>query len=78
MDRLAKLVQNLLDMSRIEAGILDVNGELYSLKNLCQEVVDSFHPPLNGRIQTHLESNLPLVWMDLSAHWSLYENTYSI
>ena len=65
-DRLAKLVQNLLDMSRIEAGILDVNGELYSLNDLCQEVVDSFHPPLNGRIQTHLASNLPLVWMDLS------------
>lgn len=73
-DRLATLVQNLLDMSRIEVGILEVRGEYYSLNDLCREVIMGFRPPLNGRLQTNFSPKLPLAWMDLSRIGTVIRN----
>ncbi|MCP4416462.1 MAG: GAF domain-containing protein [Chloroflexi bacterium] len=73
-DRLATLVQNLLDMSRIEVGILQVRGEYYSLNDLCQEIITGFRPPLNGRLHTTFQTKLPLVWMDLSRIGTVIRN----
>ncbi len=64
-DRLTRLVQNLLDMSRIEAGMLTIQCELYSLNDLLAEVVQSFSATHNGRIRTHPTPDLPPVWMDI-------------
>ena len=64
-DRLTRLVQNLLDMSRIEAGMLTIQCELYSLNDLLAEVVQSFTNTHNGRIRTYPAPDLPPVWMDI-------------
>ena len=63
-DRLTALVHNLLDMSRIEAGILQLQREPYSLNAVVQRVVKSF-VVVNSRLQLTLEPNLPLVAMDV-------------
>lgn len=64
-DRLANLVKNLLDMSRIEAGMLHIQTEVYSLNDLVGEVLRHFDESLNGRIQVNLAPNLPPVSMDI-------------
>jgi len=65
-DRLADLVQDLLDMSRIEAGTLEINYESYSLNQLVPEVLQTFPDGLNGRVHLALADSLPAAAMDLS------------
>ena len=65
-DRLADLVQNLLDMSRIEAGTLEINCESYSLNQLVPEVLQSLPDVRDGRIQLVLDDGLPTAQVDLS------------
>jgi two-component system sensor histidine kinase KdpD len=64
-DRLNRLVSNLLDMSRIEAGVLHPDKEWYSLGELIQEVLDRLAPALEGRAVTIMvPPDLPPVPLD--------------
>jgi two-component system, OmpR family, sensor histidine kinase KdpD len=64
-DRLNRLVGNLLDMSRIEAGALKPEKEWYALPALIQDVLGHLQPLLHGRaVQTSLPDDLPPVKMD--------------
>ncbi len=64
-DRLNRLVGNLLDMSRIEAGALKPEKEWYALPMLIQDVLEHLQPLLHGRaVQTSLPDDLPPVKMD--------------
>jgi len=65
-DRMTSLVKNLLDMSRIEAGLLNMNCESYALDDLLNEVAQSFKPPLAERLQMHSEPDLLPISMDVS------------
>src|SRR5579863_3882242 len=48
-DRLNRLVENLLDMSRIEEGALLPEREEYALVSLIHDVLDRLAPILEGR-----------------------------
>lgn len=64
-DRLNRLVENLLDMSRIEEGALKPEKEWFQLTTLVQDVVDRLQPLLQGRVvQLHLPQTLPPVALD--------------
>ncbi len=64
-DRLNRLVGNLLDMSRIEEGVLKLEKDYYSLTDLVHSVLDHMQPLLRQReIRTHLENNLPFLDFD--------------
>ena len=64
-DRLNSLVENLLDMSRIEAGSLRPEKVWYPLDALLRDVLDRMHPFLEGRtVQTSLPDSLPPVEVD--------------
>lgn len=63
--RLNRLVENLLDMSRIEAGALRPNKVLYPLDELIRDVLGRLDPLLQGRpIQLSLPADLPPVELD--------------
>ncbi len=65
-DRLNGLVENLLDMSRIEAGSLRPEKVWYPLDALLRDVLDRMHPLLEGRtVQTSLPDALPPVEVDV-------------
>ncbi len=64
-DRLAGLVSSLLDMSRIEAGLLIMHRELYSLNDVLRQVLDAYGPALAGRVDLDLSPVLPPVPMDV-------------
>ena len=64
-DRLNRLVANLLDMSRIEAGALKPEKEWYPINELIQDVVARMQPVLQGRVvHTDLPADLPPVKLD--------------
>jgi PAS domain S-box-containing protein len=66
-DRLAELVGNLLNMSRLEAALLSMEAEPLDLAPLVREEASGFWPRLTGRKQTlHLDvpDRLPLVQAD--------------
>jgi len=65
VDRLDRLVSNLLDMSRIEEGALKPEKEWYTLAELLHDVLDRLQPLLKGRIvHTHVPEDLPPVELD--------------
>ncbi|WP_081838685.1 ATP-binding protein [Thermogemmatispora carboxidivorans] len=64
-DRLNRLVENLLDMSRIEGGALKPEKEWYPLDELIHDVLLQLQPLLQQRpVQVDLEENLPPVPVD--------------
>ncbi len=64
-DRLNSLVENLLDMSRIEAGELHPEKVWYPLDELILDVLDRMQSYLEGRVvQTHIPVNLAPVKLD--------------
>ena len=64
-DKLADLVENLLEMSRIEARRLPINAEPILLKRFCKEVVDRVcnHYP-HIEFKCNLNDPLPMVMAD--------------
>ncbi len=64
-DRLNSLVENLLDMSRIEAGELRLEKVWYPLDELILDILDRMRGQLQGRdVQAHIPAGLPPVEMD--------------
>lgn len=63
-DRLAELVTNLLDLSRIEAGNLTIHTELYAINQIVRRVAEGFDERVRARLRLHLTPNPPLVRVD--------------
>jgi two-component system sensor histidine kinase KdpD len=65
-DRLADLVQNLLDMSRIQAGVLEPRRTVIALAGLISSLISDPAPGLQGHaIDIELPDELPPVDVDL-------------
>jgi two-component system sensor histidine kinase KdpD len=65
VDRLNRLVGNLLDMSRIEGNALKPEKEWYPIDELIHDVLGRMQPLIQGRdVQTHLPGDLPPVELD--------------
>ena len=63
--RLNRLVENLLDMSRIEGGALHPNKVLYPLDELIRDVLGRMYPLLQNRpLQFSSPADLPAVELD--------------
>jgi two-component system, OmpR family, sensor histidine kinase KdpD len=66
-DHLAQLVQNLLDMSRIQAGVLHPRRAVVSLADLVAAVVGDVAPgPRGYDVRVELPSDLPPVDVDVT------------
>ncbi len=62
-DRLAQLVGNLLDMSRIEAGLLPLERAAWSLHALVTRAAQRLGQPI-ARLEQQIPSDLPLIEVD--------------
>jgi two-component system sensor histidine kinase KdpD len=63
--RLNRLVRNLLDMTRLEAGALRVNKELQPIEEVIGAALERTEDRLRGRqVHTHVPADLPLVPLD--------------
>jgi two-component system sensor histidine kinase KdpD len=64
-ERLNRLVRNLLDMTRLEAGALRVNKELQPIEEVIGAALNRTEDRLGGRkVSTHVPGDLPLVPLD--------------
>lgn len=63
-DRLTNLVNNLLDLSRIEAGSLKLNREKCNIETTIQRVMKQTHLAPGNRFDVHVESGLPVLYAD--------------
>lgn len=63
-DRLSELVNNLLDMSRIEAGNLEVRRQTCDLRDLVERAAQRAHPQPGESLQLILPANLPALIVD--------------
>jgi len=63
--RLNRLVRNLLDMTRLEAGALKVHKEAQSIEDIVGAALERLEDRLRGReIETDIPADLPLVPFD--------------
>ncbi len=64
-DRLTRLVSNLLDMSRLEAGALQPRLEWVSIADVVADVLDRMEPVLRGRrVSVQIPDDLPATPLD--------------
>ena len=63
-DRLSDLVNDLLDMSRIDAGNLTVSKVACNLEELIYRAAQRAHPQPEDRLQVSIPPDLPLVYAD--------------
>lgn len=79
-DHLNQLVENLLNMSRIEAGVLKPKREWNSLEEIVASVVKRFQQPvqhLSHTIEVDLAENLPLIPVDYLQMEQVFTNLIS-
>src|SRR5215472_9118417 len=68
LDRLNRLVSNLLDLSRIEGNALKPDKEWYLIDELIRDVLDRLQPLLRDRlVQLHVQDDVPPVELDYLA-----------
>ena len=64
-NRLQELIDHLLDLSRLEAGMLPISLEPNSLHEIIEDALPQFHALTSEHILTiHLPENLPPVYVD--------------
>lgn len=63
-DRLSELVNNLLDMSRIEAGSLEITRKVCDINALISEAVDRCYPHPGERLQIVMPTDEPTIFAD--------------
>jgi signal transduction histidine kinase len=73
-DRLSNLVNDLLDMSRIEAGSLKVNQVECNLEELIRRAIQTSHPAPGDRMQINLLEGLPPIFADQNRIVSVLRN----
>lgn len=66
-ERMVQLINDLLDLSRIEAGRIELRPQVLDLADLIQTVVETMHPQLRAKQQNivlAVSPDLPPVWGD--------------
>jgi two-component system sensor histidine kinase KdpD len=64
-NRLQELIDHLLDLSRLEAGMLPISLEPHSLNEIMEDALPQFHILTSRQTLTmHLPANLPPVYVD--------------
>jgi PAS domain S-box-containing protein len=64
-NRLQELIDHLLDLSRLEAGMLPISQEPHSLHEIMEDALPQFNILTSGQILTlHLPANLPPIYAD--------------
>jgi two-component system sensor histidine kinase KdpD len=64
-ERLERLVRNLLDMTQLEAGMLQLKREWVPLEEVVGAAINRLEPQMSGRVlRTELAEDLPLLAVD--------------
>jgi two-component system, OmpR family, sensor histidine kinase KdpD len=65
VERLKRIVDNMLDVSRLESGVLTLNEDWYSIEELIDNVLEQFKEELTGfSVTKDIPKDFPLVFVD--------------
>lgn len=67
IDRLTRLIENLLSLSRIESGRFELKREAFDLAAIIKEVLEPFKAQASSRsisLKTAIDENMPKVYID--------------
>ncbi len=64
VDRLERVVGNLLDLSRLQAGAAEPNRELWALDELIAQALEQLGAEASGRVELNLPEEIPVVSVD--------------
>ncbi len=76
-DRLISLINDVLDITRIEAGYVKLRREIFSLGTIIDSIVQTMYPLIEGRRQClviRVAQDLPSVWVDLERMTQIITN----
>lgn len=63
--RMSNLVNNILDMARLDAGVVELNREWHPLEEIIGTVLTRLQPALENRtVQVNLPEGLPMIYAD--------------
>jgi two-component system, OmpR family, sensor histidine kinase KdpD len=66
-ERLNRVVENLLDMSRLESGLLKLNKQLYDIEDLISVVLRHLdHELKSHNVQVNIDQGLPMIEIDFA------------
>ena len=80
IDRLARIIDDLLDMAKIEAGRIVLNRDLLGVAPLVSQVVQSMQPLADNKritLEAHVPENLPGVFADADKIMQVLTNLVS-
>jgi len=66
-DRLQRLINNILNISKIESGVVEVNHQMIHANQVVRDVVATIMPQASGKnlqIESDLDESLPTIWAD--------------
>ncbi|MBS4051045.1 MAG: two-component system sensor histidine kinase KdbD, partial [Methylomonas sp.] len=64
-ERMSNLVNNILDMAKLEAGVLELNKQWYPLEEIIGTVLTLLHNQLTGRpVRVKLPEGIPMILAD--------------
>jgi len=75
--RLGRLINDLLDLSQLEADELSIVGQQLNLKTWLQTEIDNIQPLLTPKeltIQLNIPEHLPMVWGDMDRTTQVFTN----
>jgi two-component system sensor histidine kinase KdpD len=76
-DRLERLVRNLLDMTRLQSGAVEVKREWVPLEEIVGSALNRLDVQLAGRdVRTHLPADLPLLSVDAVLFEQVFVNLF--
>ena len=73
-DRLNHLVSDLLDLSRLESGSLEIEPTTCSLEDIIQRAIQQARPGPRARLQVELPPDLPMLLLDSRKMESVIRN----
>ncbi|QSA97166.1 sensor histidine kinase KdpD [Methylococcus sp. EFPC2] len=63
--RMSSLVNNILDMARLDAGVIELNRQWHPLEEIVGTVLTRLQQPLQGRpVKVKLPSGIPMIYAD--------------
>ncbi len=64
-ERMSNLINNILDMARLESGVLELNKQWYPLEEIIGTVLSTLHKKLIDRpVKVKLPNGIPMIWAD--------------
>ena len=79
-EQLLNLINDILDLAKIEAGKMQVRPEQFSIHDICEGLLNMFRPlaeKKNIDVRSQMAPDIPLMWQDVGKFQQILQNLIS-